>query len=61
MRWIVRDVGIFLYGCAFCGQRVWFGLFKRVSAQPAKKDMLKHTSVLFLPQAALQKPTARAY
>jgi hypothetical protein len=60
MRWIVRDVGIFLYGCAFAGQCVWFRLFRRISAEPVKRDTLKHTLILFLPQVALQKPAARA-
>jgi hypothetical protein len=38
MRWTVRDVGVFLYGCLFAGRYV---LFQRVAHQPREHDAKK--------------------
>jgi hypothetical protein len=39
VRWIVRDVGIFLYGCLFASKYIFF--FQRVAGQPDQHDAKK--------------------
>jgi hypothetical protein len=33
MRWLPRDVGVFLYGCLFAGKYIYAGYFGRLSRQ----------------------------
>lgn len=35
MRWAIRDIGVFLYGCVFAGKYIFFG---RSAWQPGKQD-----------------------
>jgi hypothetical protein len=35
MRWIIRDVGIFLYGCVFASKYIFF---RQVAYRPKERD-----------------------
>jgi hypothetical protein len=44
MRWIVRDLGVFLYGCVFAGQC----MFKLKTARDSEKKNTKRAPVLVI-------------
>jgi hypothetical protein len=46
MRWIVRDVGIFLYGCVFASKYIFF---RRVARQPKRLDAKRSLALSVLP------------
>jgi hypothetical protein len=46
MCWIVRDVGIFLYGCVFASKYIFF---RRVARQPKRLDAKRSLALSVLP------------
>jgi hypothetical protein len=42
MCWIIRDVGIFLYGCVFAGQYIFFG---QVACRPKELDAKRSLAI----------------
>ena len=44
MRWAIRDIGVFLYGCVFAGKYIFFG---RSACQPGKQDPQQTSASLF--------------
>ena len=44
MRWAIRDIGVFLYGCVFAGKYIFFG---RSAWQPGKQDAKQPSASLF--------------
>lgn len=56
MRWIVRDLGIFLYGCIFAGKCLCVGFFGQPARQPEKQSNRASTkpAVLLGPASSIQ-------
>jgi len=50
MRWIVRDLGVFFYGCIFAGQCI---LKRRIAGEPRKRNA-KHAPVLVIQRGNLR-------
>ena len=48
MRWIVRDLGIFLYGCTFAGKCTCAGILGRRTSQPKKYATRQTLSLPFV-------------
>ena len=44
MRWIVRDLGVFLYGCIFASRYLFF-FFLRKTVRNAEKRSAKRTQI----------------
>jgi hypothetical protein len=49
-RWIVRDLGVFLYGCIFAGQCI----LKRRISRDSEKRTVKHAPVLVIQRRNLR-------
>jgi hypothetical protein len=50
MRWLVRDIGVFLYGCVFASKYIFLG---GTAGQPKKQDgkrNLRFYSVVIVPR-----------
>ena len=53
MRWIVRDLGVFVYGCIFAGKCVCCGFF----GQPERQSKTKGTESGVTSSLLVMRPT----
>jgi hypothetical protein len=57
MRWMVRDVGIFLYGCVFASKYIFF---RRVACQPERLDAKRPLALSVPPLCLTAMKTLRS-
>jgi hypothetical protein len=57
MRWIVRDLGIFLYGCVFASKYLFY---RRVACQPERFDAKRSLALSVPPMRLAAMKTLRS-